>query len=191
MNTMRKTYVDDNVNAKAAVKLYRLFKNVCEDSALDPAIDWVLETPSGFVDEDLLHQAGKDDLIARVQSLIADPATYWQYCTKDDAMDVQGAVLRWYGTCHLCWCEYGLKPADQEWEPLDAIEWYSKLGDALDTAFNAIIADESAAGIEVMSFDVDGNCCWDFPITFAVDGGAWSEDETALEEIDFSQWEHR
>lgn len=42
-----------------------------------------------------------------------------------------------------------------------------------------------------MSFDVDGNCCWDFLITFAVDGGAWSEDETALEEIDFSQWEHR
>lgn len=29
MNTMRKTYVDDNVNAKAAVKPYRLFKNVC------------------------------------------------------------------------------------------------------------------------------------------------------------------
>lgn len=191
MNTMRKIYVDDNVNAKAAVKPYRLYKNVCEESALDTAIDWVLETPGGFVDEDLLHQAGKDDLIARVQSLISDPATYWQYCTKDDAMDVQAVVLRWYGTCHLCWCEYGLKYEDQEWEPLDAIEWYSKLGDALDAAFNAIMADESAAGIEVMRFDVDGNCCWDFPITFAVDGGAWSEDETALEEIDFSRWEHQ
>ena len=191
MNTMRKTYVDDNVNAKAAVKPYRLFKNVCEDSALAPAIDWVLETPSGFVDEDLLHQAGKDDLIARVKSLIDDPATYWQYCTKDDAMDVQAVVLRWYGTCHLCWCEYGLKLADQDWEPLDTIDWYDRLDDALDAAFNAIMADESAAGIEVMRFDVDGNCCWDFPITFAVDGGAWSKDETALEEIDFSQWEHR
>lgn len=187
MNTMRKIYVSADVNAKAAVKPYRLFKNVCEDSALDTAIDWVLETPSGFADEDLLHQAGKDNLIARVKALIADPATDWKYCTKDDAMDVQAAVLRWYGTCHLCWCEYGLKPADQEWESLDAIDWYSKLGDAMDAAFNAIMDDESAAGIEIMSFDVDGNCRWDFPITFAVDGSAWSEDETAREEMDCIQ----
>ena len=191
MNTMRKIYVSADVNAKAAVKPYRLFKNVCEDSAIDPAIDWMLETPSGFVDEDLLHQSGKDDLIARVKSLIADPATYWQYCTKDDALDVQAVGLRWYGTCHLCWCEYGLKYEDQEWESMDTIDWYDKLGDALDAAFNAIMADESAAGIEVMSFDVDGNCRWAFPITFAVDGSSWSEDETALEEIDFSRWEHR
>lgn len=62
------------------MKTNRLFKNVCEDSALDTAIDWVLETPSGFADEDLLHQAGKDDLIARVKALIADPATDWSRC---------------------------------------------------------------------------------------------------------------
>lgn len=187
MNTMRKINVDADVNAKADVKPYRLFKNVCEDSALNTAIDWVLETPSGFVDEDLLHQAGKDDLIARVKSLIDDPATYWQYCTKDDAMDVQAAVLRWYGSCRLCWCEYGLKHEDQEWEPMDTIDWYNKLGDALDAAFDAIMADESAAGIEIMSFDVNGDCRWDFPITFAVDGSAWSEDETAREEMGFVQ----
>ena len=191
MNTMmRKISVDADVNAKAAVKPYRLFKNVCEDSALDPAIDWVLETPSGFVDEDLLHQAGKDDLIARVKSLIDDPATYWKYCTKDDAMDVQAAVLRWYGTCHLCWCEYGLKYEDQEWEPLDAIELYGKLGYALGAAFNAIMDGESAAGIEIMSFDVNSDCRWDFPITFADDGSAWSEDETAREEMDFALEQH-
>nr|DAW42975.1 MAG TPA: hypothetical protein [Caudoviricetes sp.] len=189
-NTMRKTYVDETANAQAAVKPYRLFKNVCEDSALDTAIDWMLETPSGFVDEDLLHQAGKDDLIARVKSLIAGPATDWQYCTKDDAMDVQTVVLRWYGTCHLCWCEYGLKLADQDWEPLDAIDWYDKLGDAIDAAFESIMAGEAAAGIEIMSFDANGDCRWDFPITFADDGSAWSEDETAREEIDFALEQH-
>lgn len=190
MNTMRKTYVDDNVNAKAAVKPYRLFKNVCEDSALDPAIDWVLETPSGFADEDLLHQAGKDDLIARVKSLIDDPATYWKYCTKDDAMDVQAAVLRWYGTCHLCWCEYGMKYGDQEWQSMDTIDWYDKLGYALGAAFNAIMDGESAAGIEIMSFDINSDCRWNFPITFADDGSAWSKDETAREEMGIALEQH-
>lgn len=191
MNTMRKIYVSGDVNAKAVVKPYRLFKNVCEESALDPAVDWMLETPSGFVDEDLLHQAGKDDLIARVKSLLADPETDWQYYTKDDAMAVQAVVLRWYGTCHLCWCEYGLMHKDQEWKSLYDIDWYDKLGDAIDAAFESIMAGEAAAGIEIMSFDVNSDCRWDFPITFADDGSAWSEDETALEEIDFSRWEHR
>lgn len=190
MNTMRKINVDADVNAKAAVKPYRLFKNVCADSALDTAIDWVLETPSGFADEDLLRQAGKDDLIARVKALIADPATYWQYCTKDDAMDVQAVVLRWYGTCHLCWCEYGLKHEDQEWESMDTIDWYSSLTEAMATAREAIEDGEAANEIEIMGFTTDGDCRWDFPITFDEDGGAWSEDETAREEMDFALEQH-
>lgn len=188
-NAMRKTYVDLTVTAKAAVKPYRLVKNVGGYGVLDTPIDWVLETPSGFVDADLLHQAGEDDLIARVKSLIADPATDWQYCTKDDAMDVQGSVLRWYGAFHLCWCEYGLMHEDQvlDWDP-DAIDWYGKLDDALGAAFDAIMGGEAAAKMKVISLDVDGNCRWDFPITFADDGSAWSEDETAREEMDLVRW---
>lgn len=186
-NTMRKTYVDAAVNANTDVKPYRLFTNVCEYSAFDTAIDWMLETPSGFVDEDLLHQDGKDDLIARVKSLIAAPATDWQYCTKDDAMDVQAVVLRWYGTCHLCWCEYGLKHEDQEWESMDTIDWYSSLGEAMTAAREAIEDGENAGDLEIMSFTPDGDCRWDFPITFDEDGGAWSKDETAREEMGFVQ----
>lgn len=186
-NTMRKTYVDAAVNANTDVKPYRLFTTVCEDSALDTAIDWMLETPSGFVDEDLLHQDGKDDLIARVKSLIDAPATVWQYCTKDDAMDVQAVVLRWYGTCHLCWCEYGLKHEDQEWESMDTIDWYSSLDEAMTAAREAIEDGEDAGALEIMSFTPDGDCRWDFPITFDEDGGAWSKDETAREEMGFVQ----
>lgn len=188
MNTMRKINVDAAVNANTDVKPYRLVKNVGGYGALDTPIDWVLETPSGFVDADLLHQAGEDDLIARVKSLIAAPTTDWQYCTKDDAMDVQAVVLRWYGTCHLCWCEYGLKHEDQEWESMDTIDWYSSLTEALSAAREAIEDGEAANEIEIMGFTTDGDCRWDFPITFDADGGAWSKDETAREEMGLVHW---
>ena len=174
---MRKIYVDADVNTNAAVKPYRLFISICEGSVWDVDIDWMLETPSGFVDEDLLHQDGKDDLIARVKSLIAAPATGWQYCTKDDAMDVQAVVLRWYG----------LKHEDQEWESMDTIDWYSSLGEAMTAAREAIDDGEAANKIEIMGFTTDGDCRWDFPITFDEDGDAWSKDETAREEMGFVQ----
>ena len=86
---------------------------------------------------------------------------------------------------------YGLKLSEDSWENRDSIGWFSALFDAMAVARGAIMDGESAAGIEIMSFDVNSDCRWDFPITFADDGSAWSEDETALEEIDFSRWEHR
>lgn len=82
---------------------------------------------------------------------------------------------------------YGLKLSEDSWENRDSIGWFSALFDAMAVAHGAIEDGEDAAGIEIMSFDVDGNCCWDFPITFAVDGSAWSGDETAREEMGFVQ----
>lgn len=54
-------------------------------------------------------------------------------------------------------------------------------------ARGAIEDGEDAAEIEIMSFTDDGDCRWDFPITFADDGSAWSGDETAREEMGFVQ----
>lgn len=78
---------------------------------------------------------------------------------------------------------YGVKLADANWENMDTIDWYGKLDDAIDAAFAAVMDGEDAAEIEIMSFTADGDCRWDFPITFADDGSAWSEDETAREEM--------
>lgn len=82
---------------------------------------------------------------------------------------------------------YGLKLSDADWENMDTIDWYDKLDDALDAAWEAIEDGEDAAEIEVRSFNDNGDCRWDFPITFDADGRAWSEDETAREEMGFVQ----
>lgn len=81
---------------------------------------------------------------------------------------------------------YGLKLSDADWENMDTIDWYDKLDDALDAAWEAIEDGEDATEIEIMSFNDNGDCRWDFPITFDEDG-AWSEDETAREEMGFVQ----
>lgn len=78
---------------------------------------------------------------------------------------------------------YGLKLSEDSWENRDSIGWFSALFDAMAVARGAIMDGESAAGIEIMSFDVNSDCRWDFPITFDADGGAWSGDETAREEM--------
>lgn len=85
---------------------------------------------------------------------------------------------------------YGLKLSDADWENMDTIDWYDKLNDALDAAREAIDDGENAAEIEVRSFTDDGDCRWDFPITFDADGGAWSEDETAREEMGCIQYQY-
>ena len=82
---------------------------------------------------------------------------------------------------------YGLKLAEADWENMDTIDWYDKLDDALDAAWEAIEDGDDAAEIEIRSFNDDGDCRWDFPITFADDGSAWSEDETAREEMGIFQ----
>ena len=82
---------------------------------------------------------------------------------------------------------YGSKLADADWENMDTIDWYDKLDDALDAAWEAIEDGEDATEIEIMSFNGNGDCRWDFPITFDEDWRAWSEDETAREEMGFVQ----
>lgn len=82
---------------------------------------------------------------------------------------------------------YGLKLSDADWENMDTIDWYDKLDDALDAAWESIEDGENAAEIEVRSFNDNGDCRWDFPITFDEGGRAWSEDETAREEMGFVQ----
>ncbi len=85
---------------------------------------------------------------------------------------------------------YGLKLSDANWENMDTIDWYDKLDDALDAAREAIEDGEDAAEIEVSSFTDDGDCRWDFPITFDADGSAWSEDATAREEMGCIQYQY-
>lgn len=85
---------------------------------------------------------------------------------------------------------YGLKLSDADWENMDTIDWYDRLDDALDAAWEAIENGENTAEIEVRSFTDDGDCRWDFPITFDADGGAWSEDATAREEMGCIQYQY-
>ena len=85
---------------------------------------------------------------------------------------------------------YGLKLSDVDWENMDTIDWYDRLDDALDAAREAIEDGEDAAEIEVRSFTDDGDCRWDFPITFFDNGGAWSEDATAREEMGCIQYQY-
>lgn len=82
---------------------------------------------------------------------------------------------------------YGLKLSEDSWENMDTIGWFSALFDAMAVARGAIEDGEDAAEIEVMSFTDDGDCRWDFPITFDADGRAWSDDEAAREEMGFVQ----
>lgn len=85
---------------------------------------------------------------------------------------------------------YGLKLSDADWENMDTIDWYDRLDDALNAAREAIDDGEDAAEIEVRSFTDDGDCRWDFPITFSYNGGAWSEDATAREEMGCIQYQY-
>lgn len=85
---------------------------------------------------------------------------------------------------------YGLKLSDVDWENMDTVDWYDRLDDALDAAREAIEDGEDADEIEVRSFTDDGDCRWDFPITFGANGGAWSEDATAREEMGCIQYQY-
>lgn len=85
---------------------------------------------------------------------------------------------------------YGLKTAEADWENMDTIDWYSTLDDAMDAAWESIEDGEDADKIEIMSFTADGDCRWDFYITFDANGRAWSDDEAAREEMGCIQWQY-
>ena len=70
----------------------------------------------------------------------------------------------------------------------DDADWYSTIAEAMSAAREAIADGTPAQDVEVLKFRTDsGDVAWNAPITFSEDGGAWSEDAGAREELGFIQ----
>lgn len=70
----------------------------------------------------------------------------------------------------------------------DDADWFGTLPEAMEAAREAIANGTPALDVEVQKFWTDaGDVAWNAPITFSEDGGAWSEDAGAREELGFIQ----
>ena len=70
----------------------------------------------------------------------------------------------------------------------DDADWYTNIQDAMNAAREAIAEGTEAWNVEVLKFNVStDSVCWNAPITFDEDGGAWSEDADARDELGFIQ----
>lgn len=84
--------------------------------------------------------------------------------------------------------EYALYMGDNlEAQDNDMADWFDTINTALSAAREAIENGETETA-EIMAFDTDtGDCWWDYPITVDENGGAWSDDYNAREEMGFIQ----